>query len=275
MDDSPEILFLDRDPGGIDAQFGYRDSMGFRGTCLPGEGDLIERLWEKRPEGRYNGALATLWHADPPRYDYIETDYMTYHALAGHPGEFEGVPRERLRISSVGGAVITGDGKVCVQERPEGYLAAGLWDSAAAGFCTVSDGKLDFEAAIRSKLERELGLGARDLESITPTAVFSSSDYCSGMVGYKVHTQHTFHEVQGRRRDSGELYAVELQDLSCFIVDTYAGKRRLIGDGCAVLLSILPDQEFRAAVGSINRLGRPVAQGVIEEGRCSIRDCLS
>lgn len=208
----------------------------------------IELNWEETLKRAkiWRGELGSLVDTQEGNLQYAKTDYGVWRAIASPdlPREYvtlSDLAYDKFRVSSVGVAVETIDGKVIVHRKPDNVPAGGKLDSSANGFCEVKNGKLDFEQSAYEKLERELRLTKGDILNLELRGVHSvvgKDSYCnSGMLAYHAKTKLTFEEIKQKANGLyvADLIPVEKSDLANFIVSHYADGS-LIGDGCATLL---------------------------------------
>ncbi len=221
---------------------------------------------------------------------YRLTEYKIYSGLAfpalpDTEGRLSEYLRNSMRASAVGCAVETWDGKILAQRRKKGLSTGGMIDSGAAGMLVydVQTGNLDWEQQTREKLARELNLHDSDVEFLEPRAVFSSRGLVhipapkgyfigcfSGMVGSYARVRRSFEELQDlfSREEVGNIIAIDKKDLSAFILENAVGVRGLNGDGCATLLSLLPEKEFYGTIEKINsRETARIRLGSLKEGK--------
>jgi len=245
-----------------------------------GDRERIERNWKTQLENgfKFSNSVGSLYSTRRENGKvagiYLPTEYLVYNAVAFPHSESEVLSedfRKRMRVSSVGGVVITADEKTLVQKRAEGMSAAGLYDSAAAGFCPLNtEGQLDFNAAVREKLKRELKVEEEHIGSLHRTGLWSSMGYdFSGMVGYVVSVNLTFEQIVAgmNQKYVGGMHGLEKKDVPGFIMDHYTGTRDLISDGCASLLCSLDRDSFDGLVKEINERGRNIAKGTLLKGQ--------
>ncbi len=262
-------LFLEKPP--LKIEYSWENSLSelFNAKDL----NLINHIWEHTGNSLSESReYATLWDTKEGVLIYHKTSYKEYFGVTRakslgfkiRPGLYS-----QMRISSVGAALFTKDNKVCLQRRQEGLLAAGYLDSSAAGLCKVQDQKLDFEGAIREKLSRELRINNKSIKSIIQSGAHSSSDYCSGMITYVVHTNLSFNEIkkQTNKEYVSEIIDVNLEDLPEFIINHYIKKEDLIGDGCATLLRSLEEPVFKSTVQEINKTSSRILLGTLTQGK--------
>ncbi len=235
--------------------------------------DLINSIWDNS-ENRLSESreYATLWNTTKGVLTYHKTSYKEYFGITRADSlgfKIRPVLTSQMRISSVGSAVVTKDKKVCIQRRQKGLLAGGYFDSGAAGLCKVSEGKLDFEMAIREKLQRELGINNENIESLVQTGVHTSTDYCSGMVTYAINTNLTFNNLknQANKEYVNELIGIDLDKLPEFVVYHYNKRKEMVGDGCATLLEAIENPLRKKVIDEINKKTPKIFFGTLTEGK--------
>ncbi len=190
----------------------YFNAEGQREPISEEDWRLINQNWEHFERlGFYSGQLGTLYSTENGKNTYHPTEYKINVALA-QPHD----PNLKLsdilyyahRVSAVGIAVITADGKILVQRRPE-HLMAGNYLDSIAGYAEVKlnsanrtvdeNGIFDFDRVMHEKIVSELYIPAsqeqraeimeqvdeltkKEMLRLNKTALFSSGDNLSGMV---------------------------------------------------------------------------------------------
>lgn len=247
------------------------------------DGDIgkIDSNWQAQlMTGNFRNSLpmGSLWNAIQEKNrtiaSYLPTDYKVYNAVAfPHHSSIPLSDRLRslMRVSAVGGVILTSDDKILMQRRAEGVTAAGMIDSGVAGFCTSNDENgLDFNSAIKEKLKREVALEKKELISLEQRALFSSRGYdFSGMVAYLIRTTLPSEEVVRRanKKYVGNIYALKKDEILNFVTTHYIEKQDMLEDGCAALLSCLEQFEFEDTVKKIKNHDADIQFGQLSKGR--------
>ena len=216
--------------------------------------------------------MGTLWETTDGLFEYLPTSFREYYAMERaqreNPSELRNLVRT-FRVSSVGAAVETADGKIVVQRRASDLpVAPRLLDSSAAGLCAARYDRLHFEDVIRDKLREELGIMADDIAQLALTGVHSATDYLSGMFAYRATTTLPFTEIV-HRHDRGRvavLSSVSTENLGDFILDRYSSDD-LVGDGCATFLAALLASDFLGVVEELRRRGKDIQFGQVKDGQ--------
>jgi hypothetical protein len=93
-------------------------------------------------------------------------------------------------------------------------------------------------------------------------------DDFSGMIGYSLKTSITSEEaIKRMSRGVGVLTAVPIDKIPGFIIEHYAIKGDLVGDGCAPLLGNVDPETFKIVVEELRTRGREIKFGTLLEGR--------
>ena len=218
------------------------------------------------------------------------TDYSVYSAIA-FPFNKDEIKisehlKNKMKISSVGGIVITKDNYVFMQIRPEELISNGTIDSTASGVCYVkkalrlSSGlldaqeavklldikknSLDFISSMKEKIDRELnGLKGYKLQ---PCAFFSSlggenvinkkiggvfTGCYSAMMSFKIiinKNKEDFLKTLGKTES--KLISIHMKDIEKFILKHQTS---FCADGLSALISILDQERFNKIVSIINK----------------------
>ena len=176
-----------------------------------------------------------------------------------------------MRIGAVGAALKLVDGNVFVHKRsPNVTHAKNMIDSSVAGLAHYDQSieKLNFQKSLLEKLHRELKINDSEVKSVTFTGVHSSYDPdFSGMVDFALESNLEKGHIEERidRSYFSEHYFVPSHNLSDFIIDHFAIREDMIGDGCATLLASLDHTTFIQTVDKIREYHR--AGDIIDFGR--------
>ena len=177
-----EIQFYCRPSESGTVRVRYDPSVDFASRLSDADKRAVESNWAsliKADASLWGPAeLGTLVDASDGNLRYGRASYDIWRAAHDMRGQNNLSQRifDELKISSVGVAVATSDGKVLVHEKPAGAPAGGRLDSSANGFCELKDGQLDFDISAREKLQRELGIESSDLTRLELRGVHSASD---------------------------------------------------------------------------------------------------
>ncbi len=268
----PEIQIYYTQHGPGNATINYDPSIDFANRLTDADKRLIESNWariKKANSSLWPGELGTLIDSENGNLRYGRTSYDVWRAAHDMLGQdtLSQILYNELRVSSVGIVVMTRDEKILVLEKPTGFPAEGKLDSSANGFCEVKNGKLDFDAAAREKLERELGMASGDIRKLGLRGVHSASDYYSGMLAYYAETSLTFDQVNRRANPKyvHKLHGIGRSDLADYVSEKYAAGE-LIGDGAATLLGVLDKKEFFGAIEKIKSRGGKIRFGKLSNG---------
>lgn len=246
-----------------------------------GDSSRIEANWAaqlKTGKFAHSQILGSLWNTSIKNgktvASYLPMEYKIYNAAIFPHSESEAVShklRNIIRVSSVGGIVSTKDNFFLLQKRGGKVSGgAGLIDSGAAGFCPVNKAlQLDFDGAMKEKLERELGIRDKEILSLKQTALFSSLGYeFTGMISYLVKVRMNLEDIKRRINPEyvKEIIGLKEEDISNFIIEHYCVKKDLINDGCASLLSAFDFSRFEFTVKEIQSRGRKIHFGKLSDG---------
>ena len=273
-----QFFYTPMDLSRVQVRPNYDPQNDFLRILTESDRQKIELNWKEALKRTqiWRGELGSLVDTQEGNLQYAKTDYGVWRAIASpdlHPEytTLSDLAYDKFRVSSVGIAVETIDGKVIVHRKPDNVPAGGKLDSSANGFCEVKNGQLDFGQAAYEKLERELKLTKEEILNLELRGVHSvvgKGSYCnSGMLAYHAKTKLPFEEIKQKANGSyiADLISVEKGDLANFIVTHYADGS-LIGDGCATLLASLDHKDFSIAVHTLRDSGKVIEFGFLRDG---------
>ena len=151
------------------------------------EGDRseVERIWQDVVAERGDSVFSepktrgTLYDTTRESSTFRTTDFKTYLAVTQSHKErtlSEGVYRN-MRVSAVGGALVTQDGKVFIHKRSKNAThVPNAWDSSVAGRADVDGATIDFEKTIYGALRRELKIVQAEINQVRITGLHTAHD---------------------------------------------------------------------------------------------------
>ena len=246
-----------------------------------GDEEKIVDNWDsqlKTGKFSYSAMVGSLWNVRKDNgvviASYLPTKYHVYNAVACPHKSSKSLSnklRELMRVSSIGGVILTLDDKVLVQRRSTNVFAGGLLDSGVAGFSKVDEEcRLNFDSAVFEKLERELDIFPKDVSLLCQTSLHSSMghDY-SGMIGYLIKVNMEFEKIKDKLNEKyiDNILPTSINQIPEFLFEHYVKREDMIGDGCALLLSILEPNAFMTTVQELKRRGKNIDFGILQEGK--------
>ena len=236
--------------------------------------DNWDRLRKERGDKVFSrpGGLGTLYEVKDGVFTFRPTEFKVYIAVTN---SYEGrllspSVYDNMRISAVGATLRLLDGSVFVHRRsPNVTHAKNMIDSSVAGLAPVDQLgiTIDFKKALLEKLKRELKITEAEVKRLDFRGVHSSYDPdFSAMFDFSMDVALERGHIEERvdRSYFGEHFFVPSDKLPDFVVEHFANKRDMIGDGCANILASLDDAVFRETVGLIRK---GMDNGVIQFGR--------
>jgi len=202
------------------------------------------------------------------------TDFKTY-VSASRTAELNGDLNlsvyEKMRVAAVGAAVRLNDGNVLVHRRPPtSPHVPNKYDSGVAGLAHVTEnGAFDFPRTVLEKLQRELRVERKAVEWMYLTAVHSSSaPDLTGTVDFILQLDMSFKQVQKRANPAyiQDMHSVPEEEIPNYVIQNFVENNYLIAEGAAVLLASLPYDQFREAVKKMNKKGKRISFGRLENG---------
>ncbi len=212
------------------------------------------------------------------------TEFKTYVATAHHVDEpMRRSIYEGMRIAAIGGIILTSDGYTLIHRRPNDLThAGGKLDSSFAGFVDIKNlnpeadpkaefkGELLIDASVRKKLSAELRLEGADISDIMLTGFHSGRypDY-SGMFDVVARTRLSANQLdqQANKKLIGECFFMHPSEVPAFLLDHYGPGKDMLADGCAVMLTSIPDKLFLPTIRDLNDAGATIQFGHVKNAR--------
>jgi len=277
-----DIQILARYHSGIDANrlktYIIREDFSDELFVAEKDKQIIEENWEELLEesgGKVFSrakARGTLYETAQGKSAWKTTDFKTYVAVSRtHKAKTLSAEFYRdMRVSAVGGVVISSDDKVLVQKRSaEATHVPNSWDSSVAGRADLKDGGIDIRGAVYGALGRELKITEEETEEVKVTGLHSARDPdFSGMFSFKARVNLHSSELRCRasEKDFEDFIIEPVKDLPEILEKVFVDREQTCLDGCATLLASIPSQDYPESLDFLRGLGYDIQFGRLNRG---------
>ena len=276
-----EIRFYNKSEKAKDIELSHDPLTNFLDSANDAEIELIDKNWASREQEIWgggkkytNGEMLNVYSIEEQESKLLvhtnRSRYAVHDALGRTPHNLfseEFIEKSRILCTSI--TITTADGMIISQKRGEGILAAGCYDSSAAGICYLRGEDIVKPQQIMQGRLSEISLSLEDLESYHTSGLHRGMDYLTPQQTFVGKTILTFAEIKSRIDNNkvAGLVPVPQDNLVDFIVDHGVKKGNLIADGAASMLQSLQYNKFLEAVREIKSAGGIINFGTISKGK--------
>lgn len=256
----------------LDRDFSTRATSDDRRILDENWAGVLAKASDPKPFSKPHG-LATLYDTQGGVLSYETTefkDYLGISTLSCGERPLRKTLYDHMRVAAVSSALILADDTVFVHQRSEKAThAAGLYDASCGGLCHVDpQGNLNPAKWLAEKLKRELKISPEEVRNVRLTGVHSCAapDF-SGM--FSVSLESPLESGQLRERLGAQDAAYDFvprAHLAEYVFDHFVTRKDMAGDGVAVLLASLPEQEFKDSIARLRQAGTSIEFGTLING---------